>query len=392
MTWKVSAAAAALVAGIGSTAAYATDGYFMDGYGVSQTALAGAGVAYSQDAMAIALNPAGLTHVDDQTVAGMAIFMPFRSYEAGGAGGALSVTSQDSHNNWFPVPDFAYAKHLDADTVLGIGMYGNGGMNTRYSGSVYQGSGPLTGVDLNQAFMSVSLSKRFGNLSVGVAPTMAMQLFRANGLQGFSGFSADPGQFTDRGYSFSYGGGVRAGIEYDVTPALHLGVAGSTKMYMTPFDQYKGLFAGGGNFDIPASITAGVSYDVRPSITVMFDYKRIFYGDVAAIADPSTNMAPFGSSNGPGFGWSDINVYKFAAEWRYSPAWTFRARLFLQRQPAQYPRYDVQHPGTCHGSASYYWRLQVPLVGKHGCGVLGNVCAGGFDQRHNPSGLRRAAR
>ena len=81
--FRLSAAAAVLLAGAGSTAAYATDGYFMNGYGASQTALAGAGVAYSQDAMAISLNPAGLVNVDDQTVAGMAIFMPFRSYTAG---------------------------------------------------------------------------------------------------------------------------------------------------------------------------------------------------------------------------------------------------------------------------------------------------------------------
>ena len=83
LDFRLSAAAAVLLAGAGSTAAYATDGYFMNGYGASQTALAGAGVAYSQDAMAISLNPAGLVNVDDQTVAGMAIFMPFRSYSAG---------------------------------------------------------------------------------------------------------------------------------------------------------------------------------------------------------------------------------------------------------------------------------------------------------------------
>ena len=131
---------------MGSTAAYATDGYFMDGYGASQTALAGAGVAYSQDAMAISLNPAGLVHVDDQTVAGMAIFMPFRSYSAGGdtVGAPFDVIETGTHNsgnNWFPVPDFAWTKHLGQDTVLGIGLYGNGGMDTRYSNTIFSSLG-----------------------------------------------------------------------------------------------------------------------------------------------------------------------------------------------------------------------------------------------------------
>ena len=59
----------------------------------------------------------------------------------------------------------------------------------------------------------------------------------------------------------------------------------------------------------------------------MLDYKRIFYSDVASVGDPSTNNAQFGASNGPGFGWRDINVYKIGAEWRYDPRWTLRAAI-----------------------------------------------------------------
>jgi len=332
LDFRLSAAAIALAAGVGSTAAYATDGYFMNGYGASQTALAGAGVAYSQDAMAITLNPAGLVHVDDQTVAGVAVFMPFRSYEAS-AGGMVDPGSHSSGNNWFPVPDFAWTKHLGPDTVLGVGVYGNGGMDTRYTNPVFGGG--VTGVDLNQAFMSVSLSQRFGQFSVGVAPVLAMQIFNARGLEGFKGMSVSgdnvTGGATD--FSFSYGGGVRAGVEYDVTPALRVAVAGTSRMYMTNFERYKGLFAGGGNFDIPATVTAGISYNVRPNITVMADYKHIFYSDVASIANPSTNQAPFGSSNGPGFGWHDINVYKFGVDWRYNPLWTLRAGYSYNDSP-----------------------------------------------------------
>jgi long-chain fatty acid transport protein len=344
--FKRSAFAAVLLAGAGSTAAYATDGYFMNGYGASQTALAGAGVAYSQDAMAISLNPAGLVNVDDQTVAGMAIFMPFRSYTAGQSPmgpdpmfNPVATGTHNSGNNWFPVPDFAWTKHLGQDTVLGIGLYGNGGMDTRYSNAVFMGVSGPTGVDVNQAFLSVSLSQRFGQLSVGVAPVLAMQVFNARGLGGFSQMSSSPSNLTGGAtdFSFSYGGGVRAGVEYDVTPALRVAAAGTSRMYMTNFETYKGLFAGGGNFDIPATVTAGVSYDVRPNITLMADYKHIFYSDVASIANPSPQNPMtdplLGSSNGPGFGWHDINVYKFGVDWRYNPLWTFRAGYSYNDSP-----------------------------------------------------------
>ena len=194
LDFRLSAAAAVLLAGAGSTVAYATDGYFMNGYGASQTALAGAGVAYSQDAMAISLNPAGLVNVDDQTVAGDGRFsMPSRSYTAGGNTlplpfDVVETGTHNSGNNWFPVPDFAWTKHLGQDTVLGVGVYGNGGMDTRYPNTIFKSMGSYgpTGVDVNQAFMSVSLSQRFGQLSVGVAPVLAMQIFNGIGLGAFA--------------------------------------------------------------------------------------------------------------------------------------------------------------------------------------------------------------
>ncbi len=338
MAWnalKYSAAIAALTVGMGSTVAYATDGFFQDGYGASQTATAGAGVAYSQDAMAIALNPAGLVHVDDQTAVGAALFMPDRSYTATGFG-PVEPGAQNSGNNWFLIPDFAWTKHLGPDTVLGIGMYGNGGMDTRYSNTVFFGGNGPTGVDLNQAFMSVSLSQRFGQFSVGVAPVLAIQTFNAIGLQTFKGLSSDPNDVSNNGYSISYGGGVRAGVEYEFSPSLRFGVAGASQMYMTNFDAYQGLFANQGNFDIPANVTAGLAYNIRPSVTVMLDYKHIFYSDVQTVGNASPQQfAPplLGSTNGPGFGWQDINVYKIGLDWRYNRFWTLRAGYSYNDSP-----------------------------------------------------------
>ncbi len=374
---RLSAAIAALAVGMGSTASYATDGYFQDGYGASQTALAGAGVAYSQDAMAISLNPAGLVNVDDQTVAGVALFMPFRSYSAGSPtiGGFPDIVDTGAHssgNDWFAIPDFAWTKHLGPDTVLGIGLYGNGGMDTRYGNTVFQvpGSYGPTGVDLNQAFVSVSLSQRFGQFSVGVAPILAIQTFNAFGLTGFSGLSQSGSDLSNNGYAFSYGGGVRAGIEYDYSPDLHFGVAGSSRIYMTNFDIYKGLFAGQGNFDIPATITAGVAYNVRPNVTVMLDYKRIFYSEVASVADPSPQaFAPplLGSTNGPGFGWNDINVYKIGVDWRYDAFWTFRAGYSYNDSPlnARDIMLNIIAPATVQnhitGGFKYRWSDNMDL-------------------------------
>lgn len=61
------------------------------------------------------------------------------------------------------------------------------------------------------------------------------------------------------------------------------------------------------------------------------------------MANPSTNIltcVPFsggptclGGANGPGFGWDDINVIKFGAEYRASPGLTLRAGYAWNESP-----------------------------------------------------------
>ena len=68
---------AATVAGIvASPVANATNGYFAHGYSTKEKGLAGAGTAYSQDAMAAATNPAGMAFVGERLDVGAAFFSP----------------------------------------------------------------------------------------------------------------------------------------------------------------------------------------------------------------------------------------------------------------------------------------------------------------------------
>jgi len=336
------------------TPAKATDGYFQVGFGARQLATGGAGVADSRDAMAQALNPAGIAGLGRQLQIGGAIFMPYRGYDATGAG-FVTGGSVDSGKNFFIMPNFAYIHPLDAESTIGVTVYGNGGMNTSYANMANPacggGSGVFcggaAGVDLMQGFMSVDYARQFGSVKVGIAPTMAMQLFKAYGLGGFSALSSDPANLTNNGYDVSIGVGLRGGVEWEAMPGLRFGLSGQTKMYMTRFDKYAGLFAGRGSFDIPASITAGVAIDPTADLTLMLDYQHIFYGDVPAISNSTTATAAFGSAGGPGFGWTDIDVFKIGAEWRANDTWTFRAGYAYSDNPvsASHVTMNILAPG-----------------------------------------------
>ncbi|MBU6299477.1 MAG: outer membrane protein transport protein [Alphaproteobacteria bacterium] len=356
--------------------AQATEGYFMPGYSAPQKAMAGAGVANPEDAMTLATNPAGIASVREELEIGVSLFSPDRQYTATGPGfvapGGMSSGSVTSRNKFFLVPGVAYNHPIDENTSWGVAMYANGGMNTDYPAVAnascppgYSGvfCGGKAGVNLNQMFVSAGYAWKSGALSLGIAPTLVMQMFSANGLAlfGMYGLSSDPTNLSDRGISYSYGGGVRAGAIWAVTPNLRLAVSGSTPMWMSKFTKYKGLFAGGGSFDIPASLTAGVAWDTSPNLTLMVDYKHIFYGGVEAVANSSENADFFGKDDGPGFGWKDVDVISVGAAFKLTPDCTLRAGYAHNNNPIDQDdvTMNILAPGvvTDHFSAGISHRL-----------------------------------
>ena len=246
---------------------------------------------------------------------------------------------------------------------LGITVYGNGGMNTDYPGgeipglsacarfnpgpSSYNllcGSGRL-GVDLSQLIVAPSAAYQVSpGHSIGVAPLFAYQRFKAEGLQAFDnpGFSSSPGNVTNRGYDNSTGYGVRVGYYGRVAPGFAVGAAYTTKMRMDEFDKYKGLFAQQGGFDIPSHWSVGAAFDPAPGWMLTADYERINYSDVKSVNNASALVlqcmtgnaaACLGGSNGGGFGWRDVNVWKLGVQYQASPALTLRAGYNLSDNP-----------------------------------------------------------
>jgi long-chain fatty acid transport protein len=306
------------------TSAYATEGMFANGTGARNKALAGSGVADQKDATAIAVNPAGLVNSDTQLSGSASLFSPWRGFSWPAAG-----LKEESNSNYFLVPNLAYNVRLDANTAIGLSLYGNGGMNTDY-GEFFNAGCPAgqtglacrgtAGIDLQQMFMSVGLAKRYGDISVGVAPIIALQLFEADGL-------ATPFGPVAEKLDTAAGIAARAGVEWSIQPNLRLGLAAATPTWMQSFHHYPDLFGAGerqGELRLPATVQAGLAFDLMPAVTLMADYKRIFYSDVEAIGS---------SAAAGGFGWDDVNVYKLGLEWEARPDLTLRAGYSYNDQP-----------------------------------------------------------
>jgi long-chain fatty acid transport protein len=362
---------ALFAAAVGSSSAKALDGYFLIGYGPRQKALGGAGAADQRDAMALSVNPAGIVGLERQFALGMTAVIGDRGYVATGAPKLVAPGEVQSGRPLFPVPNGGYIQPIDNDSAWSIASYANGGINTAYDWGHWRPpfGGPLgggfAGVDLQQAFMSVGYARRFitpvGPVTFGFGPTLAVQMVNAQGLKMLAPYSSNPWEMSDMGYDWSWGGGVRAGILWNVTDNLRFGFSGSTPMWMSRFDKYAGLFTNAGSFDIPAQLQAGLAYDLLPNLTVMADWRHIFYSAVPALGNPTspTLYRSLGSGDGPGFDWTDTDSASFGVEWRATPALALRAGYHYTSNPLRWrsvtvnilsPITNRHHAG---GGASY---------------------------------------
>jgi long-chain fatty acid transport protein len=409
--------AIAVAAAIAAPAAHATNGYFKIGYGTKNRGMAGAGLAFSQDSLAPAINPSGLSFVGNRMDFGVELFNPNRhaGNDATGldvsaaTGGAVPNTpfsrdtgKVDSGATLFAIPHAGFAFNMGNMTV-GLSITANGGMNTRYNSNIYTDSlgpavgctstaavcggfqsgfagllefagglpnqpltdqvlgglysnpniGPSLGVNLSQVIIAPTVSTQLNqDHALGASLLIGYQRFRSYGLGLFQALSSDPLNVTNQGDDQSWGAGVRLGWTGNITSNITLGASASSKIYMQEFDDYSGLFAEQGDFDIPANFGVGIAFKPNSKTTIAFDVSRILYGDVAAIANKGPTANEFygalsevlatggysgsgllGTDNGWGFGWEDITVYKLGVNYEYSNQWTFRGGLNYGENP-----------------------------------------------------------
>lgn len=399
---KVAAVALAVTGALAAGTAGATNGYFQHGYGIKAKGMAGVGIAFPQDALAAATNPAGMVNVGNRIDFGADLFRPVRSTQITGVG-----DFSGNGDSEFLIPEFGYNHMLSPTSSVGVSVYGNGGMNTSYetlntaTGGAIFGTGKL-GVDLMQLFIAPTYSMKVSpGHSLGVSLNLAYQRFKMEGIQNFAGFSSAGGNLTNNGYDSSTGYGVRIGWLGQLSPMLSVGATYQTKTRMGAFDKYRGLFAGQGDFDIPENYGIGIAVKASPSTTVAADLQRINYSKVASVGNSINQMfvlgQPLGSSNGPGFGWRDMTVLKLGVSHVYNSGLTLRGGVSHGRQPipGNETFFNVLAPGVIesHLTLGATWTLanksELSVGYMHGFNksVTGTGAGAGFNVKMHQDSL-----
>ena len=295
-----------------------------------------------------------------------------------------------SRNEFFAIPFVGMNWALSDADYLAAAFYARGGMNTRWEGGTASfdtdgdpATAPVSppgtfgggdaGVDLMQAFLNLSYARKFSEqFSAGASAIFAIQSFKAHGVSTYAPYTktyvesyfttgqpAMPTNLSGNGHEMSYGFGGSIGLLWQPTDMLSISAAYTSKMSMSDLKDYSDLFAEGGGFDMPSTWTVGLAVKPNDKLTLMFDVQEVRYTDVESVSNPIQNLSGdptdptvtrcpilatspadavsfencLGGSNGPGFGWDDMMVYKFGVSYEYSDTWTWRAGYSQGDQP-----------------------------------------------------------
>lgn len=340
--------------------AFATNGYFAHGVGVKSQSMGGTGIAYAEDGFGIGANPATLSMAKQGYAVGLTVFSPDRSVNSSGGTGPGALATAASHDgnridNFF-IPEFAYVNHANNGLSYGVAVYGNGGMNVDYNKQIYDMFGTdKTFMNMEQLFIAPTISKKINDQhTVAASLNLVYQTFEAGGLDmftqytrgstflavpgpgnpfGYSGGGVDPG---NHGKDSSTGIGVKLGWAGKFSDTVTAGAFYQPETKMKKFDKYKDLFAEDGGFNIPATYGAGIAVKASPKTLVAFDIVYIAYGDINSIANSNNHIAPntqLGASDGKGFGWDDMTVFKLGVQHQMDEKTTLRAGWNYAKQP-----------------------------------------------------------
>lgn len=362
-------AAAILMTG---TAAWATNGMILEGYGPVALAMGGAATAIENGTAAMMNNPATLQMGPDGTrfdlavgVLGPKVSTSIPGFPIANSGGTSYV-----------MPAFGWVRKAGTLTY-GVGMFGQGGMGTEYAANsaLAMGSGSDVRSELSvgrvlfpvamqvndKLNVGATLDFAWSNLDMKMAASGAQLGGMVNGMpSGNLGMALPqlaqaPWARIDFSNTSDYSGAAKAtgwtgklGMTYQATPEMTLGASYHLKTAqgdMKTSAKGASMSAPGGfadvgqlkvlDFQMPATLTIGMAFKSSPAMTFAADVKRIEWSKVMKQFSMSYASAGMGGSVSFAMpqNWADQTVVSVGAAYRVNDVLTLRGGLNLASNP-----------------------------------------------------------
>ncbi len=316
---------------------------------VKATGMAGTAVAYPQDTLSGAFNPAGLADVGNRWDLGIfAVRYNGQSKVTGNTIPGVNGTFNGFRTfggEWQFSPDVGVNKEFclcdDWNMTFGVIGYNRNYIKTRYHDSfVLLGTSKLKLEYVNEQISPIWTVKFCDKYAFGVSLDFLVQRLKVSGVQNFDNviFSAHPNHVTNRRYAYSYGVGVTIGGRVQISPVLSVGLAYHPETHMSRFKKYRGFLADRGKFNIPHRILGGIAWRFMHCATLAFDVEHVGWNKIKALNNNllhSGTLELLGSQNGPGFGWKSQTFYRVGVDYDICESLTVRGGYRYARTPVR---------------------------------------------------------
>ena len=296
---------------------FAANGTQLTGYGAKAAGMAGASVAFPQDAIAAANNPAGMAEVGSRIDGDFQILYVDTETEF------LNSENKHSGKRYAPIPEFGVNFQVNDRLSLGFSTAASGVL-FRYDDALI----PNPNVDRAKGAFIQAIGlptiayKVTDQLSLGFSLALAAQRLEIQGIPLPDGSASNPAH----GAEYSYGAGWRAGALWKANPWLSVGAMYASKIKMSSYNGYEDdlLSTVDGSIDIPEQYALGMAVKPTDSLTVALDWQHISWQN----SDAYHQL----------FGWRSQDILRLGAAYELSPEWTVRAGYSTTRKqfPSEY--------------------------------------------------------
>lgn len=380
--------------------AFATLGVFEHGNGINSMGMGGVTYSYATETTTLGANPAHALSLGNRWDFGADYFWAnAEGRYVGNALGDEQVYESDGRS-WYQIPQGGYSRRLNDRWALGITIL-NAGLGPDYAGNPYErfgGASNRATLYLASSSIVTALAYQLTDVfSVGANVHVGYQELSVQGLQFLdnSASSVSPGHVTNQGKDgvFTWAAGV--GFTWQATPWLTVGAAYKSKNHNKGHDEYRGLVADGGTLELPSIFGGGFTIKPIKPLVVVLEAQRLTYRSEAAFGnglDKLLDGKQLGSRDGPGFGFKDMNAYKFGIEYQTTPTLTLRAGFqwgtgLLTKDNTLFAFLGpLTHRETYTFGATYLWREKwefsgmgyaTPMRSVRGQGSIPDAFGGG---------------
>lgn len=316
--------------------ARATLGIFEHGTGIKSLAYGGISYIGIDESTVISANPALTMGLGNRFDIGNDLLIV-----RGGTKISGSPTGPDEHyksngKKYFPIPQMGVTLAIAKDWAVGVSAFA-AGLGPDYPDSPYARFAATPEVAAQSAtalntFKVAGISlvvahELMPGQSIGLSTNLQHQSLSIQGTKPFAAVSSAPEFVGDQGQHGAFGASFTLGWTGVIAPWLNGALSYRSPTWTQKIEQYRGILPDQGKLALPSIFGGALLITPNPDWRVAVEYQHYAYQGSNAFSntiDLLNEGRLLGSTDGPGFGWSNQNVYKVGIQYQALPSLILR--------------------------------------------------------------------